>query len=158
MIQYGEAIPHFQSCPNLAEGMNFPNFKIAIHYCTEFGRFNGFAVRKKRVEKNSNGSIRSRCIDCEYSGKIRNNNRIMVRNKGSKKTECSWHVNLSQSLNVDYVRITKFVNTHNHEMLLDNILFALQFCGLSEFQKILDLILSIKSNVMLQIYLLLDHY
>ena len=61
MVQYGEAIPHFQSCPNLAEGMNFPNFEIAIHYCTEFGCFNGFAVRKKRVEKNSSGGIRSRC-------------------------------------------------------------------------------------------------
>ena len=95
LVQYGEAIPCFQSCPNLAEGMNFPNFEIAIHYCTEFGRFNRFAVRKKRVEKNSSGSIRSRCIDCEYSDKIRNNNRIMVRNKGSKKTECSWHINLS---------------------------------------------------------------
>ena len=132
MIQYGETIPRFQSCPNLAEGMNFPNFEIAIHYCTEFGRFNGFAVRKKRVEKNSSGDIRSRCIDCEYSGKIRNDNRIMVRNRGSKKTGCSWHVNLSQPLNVDYVRITKFVNTHNHEILPDNTLFAPQFRGLSE--------------------------
>ena len=51
LVQYGEAIPCFQSCPNLAEGMNFPNFEIAIHYCTEFGRFNGFAVRKKKLKK-----------------------------------------------------------------------------------------------------------
>ena len=38
----------------------------------------------------------------------------------------------SQPLNVDYVRITKFVNTHNHEILPDNTLFAPQFRGLSE--------------------------
>ena len=63
-------------CPNLAEGMNFPNFKIAIHYCTEFGRFNGFSVRKKRVEKNSDGSIRSRCID--YRMNIQVKLRIIV--------------------------------------------------------------------------------
>ncbi|PKK59057.1 hypothetical protein RhiirC2_871376 [Rhizophagus irregularis] len=132
LIQYGEAIPHLQSCPTLAEGMNFPNFEIAIHYCIEFGRFNGFSVRKKRVEKNNDGSIRSRCIDCEYSGRIRDNNKIMIRNKGSKKTKCSWHINLSQPLNVNYVKITKFVNTHNHELLPDNTLFAPQFRGLSE--------------------------
>ncbi|CAB5348896.1 unnamed protein product [Rhizophagus irregularis] len=112
--------------------MNFPNFEIAIHYCIEFGRFNGFSVRKKRVEKNNDGSIRSRCIDCEYSGRIRDNNKIMIRNKGSKKTKCSWHINLSQPLNVNYVKITKFVNTHNHELLPDNTLFAPQFRGLSE--------------------------
>ena len=132
LIQYSEAIPHLQLCPNLTEGMNFPNFEIAIHYCIEFGRFNGFAVRKKRVEKNSDGSVRSRCIDYEYSGKIKDNNRIMIRNKGSKKTECSWHVNLSQPLNVNYVKITKFINSHNHELLPNNSLFASQFRGLSE--------------------------
>ncbi|GBC43568.1 protein FAR1-RELATED SEQUENCE 5-like [Rhizophagus irregularis DAOM 181602=DAOM 197198] len=132
LIQYGEAIPHLQSCLTLAKGMNFPNFEIAIHYCIEFGRFNGFSVRKKRVEKNNDGSIRLRCIDCEHSGKIRDNNKIMISNKGSKKTKCSWHINLSQPLNVNYVKITKFVNTHNYELLPDNTLFAPQFHGLSE--------------------------
>uniref|UniRef100_U9SVZ4 SWIM-type domain-containing protein n=1 Tax=Rhizophagus irregularis (strain DAOM 181602 / DAOM 197198 / MUCL 43194) TaxID=747089 RepID=U9SVZ4_RHIID len=132
LIQYGETIPHLQSCPTLAKGMNFPNFEIAIHYCIEFGRFNGFSVKKKRVEKNNDASIKSRCIDCEYSGRIRDNNKIMIRNKGSKKTKCSWHINLSQPLNVNYVKITKFVNTHNHELLPDNTLFAPQFRGLSE--------------------------
>ena len=76
--------------------MNFPNFEIAIYYCVEFECFNGFAVKKKLVEKNSDGSVRSRCIDCEYSGRIKNNNRIMIRNKRSKKTEFSWHNNLGK--------------------------------------------------------------
>jgi hypothetical protein len=49
--------------------MLFPNFDIALHYCLEFGRFSDFAIRKKRIEKNHDGSIRSRCMDCEYSRK-----------------------------------------------------------------------------------------
>ena len=49
------------------------------------------------MEKNNDGSIRSRCMDCEYSGKIpKDSDRVNFRNKGSKKTECPWHINLSQ--------------------------------------------------------------
>ena len=92
-------LPRLNTCPNLYEGMLFPNFDIALHYCLEFGRFSGFAVRKKRMEKNNDGSIRSRYIDCKYSGKIsKDSDHVNFRNKGSKKTECPWHINLSQLL------------------------------------------------------------
>ncbi|CAG8577836.1 784_t:CDS:1, partial [Funneliformis caledonium] len=50
-IQYDEAISHLLSYSNLTEGMNFSNFKIAIHYCIEFGCFNGFVVRKKELKR-----------------------------------------------------------------------------------------------------------
>ena len=63
----------------------FPNFDIAVHYCIEYEWFKGFTVRKKCMEKNSDGSICSRCLDCEYSGKVPNNNGRMIRNKGTKR-------------------------------------------------------------------------
>ncbi|RGB39351.1 hypothetical protein C1646_664682 [Rhizophagus diaphanus] len=118
---------------NLQNGLLFPNFDIAYYYCLEFGRFSGFAVRKKRIEKNSGGSIRSRCMDCEFSEKTPNNsNHINIRNKGSKKTECPWHINLLQPLNSNFVKIIKFVNKHNHKLLEDNVIFGIEFRELSD--------------------------
>ncbi|RIA94072.1 phosphoribosylformylglycinamidin [Glomus cerebriforme] len=62
---------------------------VAHHYCLEFGRFSGFAVRKKRVEKNSDGSIRSRYMDCEFSGKTPNDsNHVNICNKEHQKQIC----------------------------------------------------------------------
>ena len=77
--------------------MLFASFDIALHYCLEFGRFNGFSVRKKRLENNKDGTVRKRCLDCEYSGKppSNDNSKVNQRNKGSKKLSCPWHVNLS---------------------------------------------------------------
>jgi len=133
LVQFGSNLPRLNVCPNLYEGLLFPNFDIAHHYCLEFGRFSGFAVRKKRIEKNNDGSIRSRCMDCEFSGKTPNDsNRVNIRNKGSKKTECPWHINLSQPLNSNFVKITKFVNEHNHELLEDNVTFGTEFRELSD--------------------------
>lgn len=99
LVQFGSNFPKLNVCPNLYEGLLFPNFDIAHHYCLEFGRFSGFAVRKKRVEKNSDGSIRSRCMDCEFSGKIPNgSSHVNLCNKGSKKTECPWQLLLCKEM------------------------------------------------------------
>ena len=73
----------------ITEGTCFPNFDIAIHFCTEYGRFCGFTIRKKWSEKDSNGNLRYRYLDCEFSGTgPKENNVINKWNKGSKKTGC----------------------------------------------------------------------
>jgi hypothetical protein len=132
LVQFGSNLPRLNVYPNLYEGLLFPNFDIAHHYCLEFGRFSGFAVRKKRVKKNNDGFIRSRYMNCEFSEKTPNNsNHINICNKGSKKTECPWLINFSQALNSNFVKITKFVNDHNHELLEDNVIFSTEFRELS---------------------------
>src|SRR5205823_2358419 len=104
--------------------------------CVEYGRFKGFTVRKKRMDKNSDGSIRSRCLDCEYSGKAPNNdNQITTRNKGTKKTQCQWHINLSQPILTSYVRVNTFVNEHNHTLLPDTEIFSTEFRALPNEMK-----------------------
>ena len=49
------------------------------------------------------------------------------RNKGSKKTDCKWHINLSKPEKVDFVHITFIHPDHNHELLADNARFATTF-------------------------------
>jgi hypothetical protein len=43
-----------------------------------------FLLEKKKVEKNSDSSIRLKCIDYKYLSKIRNNNIIMIKIKVQK--------------------------------------------------------------------------
>ena len=85
-INCGPNFSKLRLCPTITKGSCFPNFDIAIHFCTEYGRFCGFTVRKKRSEKDSNGNLRHRCLDCECSGSgPKENNRISKQNKRSKK-------------------------------------------------------------------------
>ena len=49
------------------------------------------------------------------------------RNKGSKKTDCKWHINLSKPEKIDFVYITFIHPDHNHELLANNARFATTF-------------------------------
>jgi hypothetical protein len=132
-INCGPNFPRLHSCPSITERSCFPNFDIAVHFCTEYGRFCGFTVRKKRSEKDSNGNLRYRCLDCEFSGSgPKESNHISKRNKGSKKTGCPWIINLSHPVSQSYVKVTKFVNSHNHQLLADTELFSTEFRLLSD--------------------------
>src|SRR5436190_7669101 len=136
LLQFGINLPRLSACPDIRKGVLFPNFDIAVHFCVEYGRFKGFTVQKKRMEKNSDGSIRSRCLDCEYSGKVPNdNNRITTRNKRTKKTQCQWHINLSQPILASYVRVNTFLDEHNHALLPDTEIFSTEFRALPDEMK-----------------------
>ena len=91
LLQFGTNLSRLSAYFDIKKGILFSNFNIAVHYCIEYGRFKGFTVRKKRMDKNldknSDESIHSRCLDCEYSGKIPNNNGCIIRNKSTKKTQ-----------------------------------------------------------------------
>jgi len=135
-INCGPNFPRLHLCPMITERTCFLNFDIAIHFCMEYGRFRGFTVRKKRSEKDSNGNLRYRCLDCEFSGSgLKENNHINRRNKGSKKTKCPWIINLSHSISHSCVRVTKFVDNHNHQLLADTALFSTEFRLLSDNMK-----------------------
>jgi len=90
LLQFETNLSRLSAYSDIKEGILFSNFNIAVHYCIEYGRFKGFTVRKKRMDKNldknSDESIHSRCLDCEYSEKFSNNNSIIARNKEIKKT------------------------------------------------------------------------
>lgn len=134
-MQFGTNLPRLSACPEIKEGTLFPNFDVAVHYCVEYGRFKGFTVRKKRMDKNTDGSIRSRCLDCEYSGKAPNNDRVTARNKGTKKTQCQWHINLSQPISASCVKVNTFVDEHNHTLLPDTEIFSTEFRTLPDEMK-----------------------
>ena len=57
LLQFRTNLPRLHTCPDIKEGTLFPNFDVAVHYCMEYGRFKGFTVQKKCMEKNSDGSI-----------------------------------------------------------------------------------------------------
>ncbi|RHZ47477.1 hypothetical protein Glove_579g33 [Diversispora epigaea] len=88
----------------LSIGSRFNSWEIAKHYLKEYGRQRGFIYKP----------IKSKPIEQQ-------------RNKGSKKTDCKWHVNLSKPEGSDFVHITFMHLEHNHEILIDNTRFATTF-------------------------------
>ncbi|CAG8766395.1 15687_t:CDS:2, partial [Racocetra fulgida] len=48
-------------------------------------------------------------------------------NKGSKRTDCKWHINLSNSGSANYMYITLVYLEHNHMINTDNKRFATAF-------------------------------
>ena len=75
-------------------------------------------------------SVKKRTYVCEYFGKYKPRGTKTIeyqRNKGSKKTDCKWHVNLSKHKNDDLVHLTFIHPDHNHELLADNTRFIIKF-------------------------------
>jgi hypothetical protein len=128
---------------DLSVGIRFSSWEIAEYYLKEYGRRKGFVIKKYRVEYHKNlpsdsseRLVKKRTLTCENSGKykpIKTKSIAHQRNKGSKKTDCKWHVNLSNPSSTNYVHIT-FVNLeHNHVINADNKKFATAFRQFDEF-------------------------
>ncbi|CAG8616472.1 5489_t:CDS:10 [Dentiscutata erythropus] len=119
----------------LTAGLRFPSWLIAEHYIKEYGRQRGFAINRYRVKyhKDSDSSkriVKKRMFSCEYAGVYKPKKTKPLdqqRNKGSKKTNCKWHVNLSNPENSGFVHVVFVYSEHNHELLADNAKFAAKF-------------------------------
>ena len=115
----------------LAIGSRFPSWIIAEHYIKEYGRQKGFVINRYRVEYHkADSTVKKRTFSCEYAGKYKPKKTKPLdqqRNKGSKKTDCKWHINLSNPENSGFVHVTFMNLEHNHEILANNATFATKF-------------------------------
>ncbi|CAG8695208.1 4671_t:CDS:2 [Dentiscutata erythropus] len=108
----------------------FSSWKIAKYYLKEYGRQKGFATKRYRVEFHRNRTVKKRTLTCEKAGKYKPNKTKPIgqqRNKGSKRTDCKCHVNLSSSEHTHYVHITFIYPEHNHTINADNKRFTTAF-------------------------------
>ncbi|CAB4399224.1 unnamed protein product [Rhizophagus irregularis] len=116
MSLFGSKIPTVTKLLELSIGCHFDTWIVAENTIKEYGK-------RERV-------VRKRTYVCEYFGKYKPNKMNSIKqqhNKGSKKTDCKWHVNLSKLKNTDFVHITFIHPDHNHELLADNSIFATAF-------------------------------
>ena len=122
---------------DLSVGRRFDTWVVAENTIKEFGKRNGFVINRHRVEYSKNQLpdsdeklVKKRTYVCECFGKYKPNKVTPLeqqRNKGSKKTDCKWHINLSKPEKVDFVHITFIHPDHNHELLADNARFTTTF-------------------------------
>src|SRR5579862_8226713 len=90
--------PLINSSIELSVGTRFNSWEIAEYYLKEYGRQKGFVIKQYRVEYHKDHTVKRRTLTCENAGKYKPNKTKPIdqqRNKGSKKTGCKWHVNLS---------------------------------------------------------------
>ncbi|CAG8820526.1 21044_t:CDS:2, partial [Racocetra persica] len=128
---------HYINQPiELSVGTRFNSWAIAEHYFKECGCQKGFVVNRYRVEYHKshltplNDPVKKRTYVCENAGKYKPNKTKLIeqqRNKGSKKTDCKWHVNLSNPETSNFVHITLVYLEHNHNISADNLRFAMAF-------------------------------
>ncbi|CAG8652067.1 801_t:CDS:2, partial [Gigaspora rosea] len=85
----------------LSFGIRFSSWEIAEYYLKEYGRQKGFAIKRK-YKPNKTKSIGQQ------------------HNKGSKRTDCKWHINLSSPGYTNYMHITFAYLEHNYEINADN--------------------------------------
>ncbi|CAG8523318.1 3848_t:CDS:10, partial [Dentiscutata erythropus] len=119
----------------LVTGSRFPSWLIAEYYVKEHGQQRGFAINRYRVSyhKDSNLSnriVKKRTLSCEYARIHKPKKTKLIdqqRNKGLKKTNCKWHVNLSKPNNSGFVHVTFVQLDHNYELLVNNAKFTTRF-------------------------------
>ncbi|CAB4424007.1 unnamed protein product [Rhizophagus irregularis] len=119
----------------LSVGTRFSSWIIAEHYLKEYGRQKGFVVNCYRVEYSkssdpNNRIVKKRTFACENAGRYKPNKTRPIeqqRNKGSKKTNCKWHINLSKPESNGFIHITFVYLEHNHTINADNTRFATSF-------------------------------
>ncbi|CAG8448952.1 10013_t:CDS:1 [Ambispora leptoticha] len=103
----------------LAVGSIFQNWENVDEFLDQYGREQGFVVRKKRVERDELGIVRKRTYDCEHGGRYTPKKKAALheqRNRTSKRIQCNWHINLSFPKTSAHITVTTFVNEHNHEL------------------------------------------
>ncbi|CAG8613735.1 9251_t:CDS:2 [Diversispora eburnea] len=79
-------------------------------------------------EDYNNGTSRKRVLKCDLGGRY--NEKLSrpalgkKKNKGSKKRECMWQINITRKLNSPIVTVTSFNNEHNHNIYSETIKFS----------------------------------
>ncbi|CAG8689611.1 4039_t:CDS:2, partial [Dentiscutata erythropus] len=120
---------HINQPIELLVGARFNSWAIAEHYVKE-------VEHHKSYSTTLNDRVKKRTYVCEKAGKYKPNKTKLLeqqRNKGSKKTDCKCHVNLSNPEASNFVHITFVDLEYNHILDADNIRFAIAFQKFDEF-------------------------
>jgi len=103
----------------LEEGSIFKNWNEANETVYNYAKNLGFNLYRSRKKAGNNGELRKSTFVCERSGNPPKNK--TDKPSKSKQISCPWHINLSLPTqnNVErLVKVTKFVDRHNHELYL----------------------------------------
>ncbi|CAG8736641.1 17530_t:CDS:2, partial [Racocetra fulgida] len=104
----------------------FPNWPIAEHYVGQYGCQKGFIPVKIRNKTDKNGRLTNLYFKCKFGGTYQPKKIVILQNqhnKGSKKLNCNWQLNLS--LATGLIRITSFCDHHvEHQLSPDTMIFA----------------------------------
>ncbi len=121
--------------PSLCKGIAFTTWEQAFETIESWAKQQGFNVIYNHVERNPDGTLRKRTVQCEYQG-----SHVTKSNKETttKCIGCTWHINLSEPLSKNpfkYVYITTFHNIHSHNLNPNIIQFGDNKCIPSEIMK-----------------------
>ncbi|CAI2189711.1 17430_t:CDS:1 [Funneliformis geosporum] len=110
----------------LEEGQSFLTWKSAFSHIKQWSHQQGFFIQTGRSEKLQN-ECRKQTILCKYEGSYTNKSK-KNKSKPSKtcKTNCKWHVNLSQPVKNNtnkLIYITTLLNEHFRHTLDPSICF-----------------------------------
>jgi len=107
------------------------------NHIKEFGKQKGFVINRYHVEYHktqlpnlTEQNVKKRTYVCEYLEKYKPNKMKLIElqcNRGSKKTNCEWHINLNNPKNGDIMHVTFIHPNYNHELLANNARFTTQF-------------------------------
>ncbi|CAG8464521.1 11081_t:CDS:2 [Scutellospora calospora] len=126
LVGINDPLPHINKPIVFAIDDTFPNWLIAEYYVTQYGRQKGFVAIKIRCKTDHNGHLTNLYYKCEFGGTYQSkktNNLQNQHNKGSKKINCDWKVNLSSATSM--IHITSFNDHHvEHQLLPDTNIFA----------------------------------
>ncbi|CAG8825925.1 24405_t:CDS:2, partial [Racocetra persica] len=119
-FEFGESTHSLESDEPIYDlEFNRPIWEEASDTLKLYSQYEGFKLRKGRVEKTSNGTIRKRTMLCEHSGKYKSKNIQLTKETSTKYIKCLWHVNLSQPQKNNpngNVYITTLDNSYNYDL------------------------------------------
>ncbi|RIB12638.1 hypothetical protein C2G38_2200093 [Gigaspora rosea] len=104
---------------SLEVGMLFDDFDYAERFLNQYAKDNGFVVTKERCEKdNNNKSIIVRRTFVCHHGRSRKSKKVVdivqQRDRASEKINCPWVCNINKIKDRESVKVTSFVDQHNH--------------------------------------------
>ncbi|CAB4433907.1 unnamed protein product [Rhizophagus irregularis] len=136
MSLFGSEIPTITEPLELSIGCHFDTWIVAENTIKEYGKRKGFAINRHRVEYSENQItdlgdrvVKKRTYVCEYFGKYKPNKMKSIEqqhNKGSKKTDCKWHINLKIEHAVVYGRCDAYTIRNLLQPLFPDQLFFTQ--------------------------------
>ncbi|CAG8845031.1 3581_t:CDS:2, partial [Gigaspora margarita] len=116
LTQISGLLPHINERIKFSINDTFPSWPIAEHYIIEYGYQKGFVPIKVHNKINNNGCLMNLYYKCEFGSIYQPKKNVVLqnqRNKGTKKVNCNWQLNLSSA--TSFVRITSL---HDHHALM----------------------------------------
>ena len=117
-------------------GTRFYSMSIVVHFVEQYALQKNFAIVKYKNESFSDGTCRKRVFKCDLGGKYEKKlSRPLlgkIKNKGSKKKECMWQVNINWKRDSPIVYVTLFNNKYNYKISVETVKFTTAYRNFPE--------------------------